>query len=302
MNSAPKKCPLCFSLTKTEVWNGLDILICLVCSLAWRATFDLPHNYYQTINVDSEVGKKKKRERNTNNQVDTLKKFLPPSNIWDLGAGDGTFLLVLRNRGYKDCFGLEPGENGLKISKERNLNVFQGKISDFSKFASGKEEVLAVTLFHLLEHLDDPKEAINIISKVLSSHGFLIMETPDSNAPIQRLTDRKNHLVYPDHLFYWNERSLKKLLEQSGFRVIVIKHRSFDWRNAPIKNSLLRLGLIKNNAEKENKNNTTSLPKNSYQSQEKKDSLPRRIIRTILAHLVHLLRCDDYLLVVAQLL
>ncbi len=299
MKLAPSKCILCHCSGRPEVWNGLEILICPDCSLAWRVSFDLPDDYYDTVEVDNQNSKKKKRERNTFDQIDTLRKFLPPDNIYDLGSGDGTFLTALKERGYKNCVGLEPGENGLRISKQRGLNVFQGKINDLTKVVNGKK-IKGATLFHLLEHLSDPRETLKIIRSNLTENGVLVMETPNSTAPIQRITNHKNHLVYPEHLFYWNKKSLIKLLDQSGYQIIVIKYRSFDWQKASISNSLLRLGFKISKNEEKNKNDSNHFEQNNdtNQDNEKRGSV-RTIVRTILAHAVHVLRRDDYVIIVA---
>lgn len=300
MKTSSPYCILCAVPGVPDFWNGLRVLKCPSCALVWRATFDLPSDFYKTVEVDVEAGKKETRKRNTQNQIKTLKKFLPLSDIYDLGSGDGTFLSELRDDGYKNCIGIEPGENGLVVSKERNLNVFQGTIADLPDISRGKK-VQAVTMFHLLEHLDDPKGSIETIRTCLDSQGVLVLETPDVDAPLQRVTDHKNHLVYPEHLFYWNETSLRKLLAQTGFSVVAVKRRSFNWSQAPIRRSLLRLGLV---VDKEfDRKLLTARPKQDdlkKSNQKFEHGLVRLLIRTFLAYLVHVLCRDDYILVVAR--
>lgn len=282
------------------MWNNLPVLKCPTCSLVWRADFNLPADFYKTIEVDAETGKKEMRRKNTQNQIETLKKFLPASGIFDLGSGDGTFLSELRGLGYTDCVGIEPGQNGLQISKERKLDVYQGTITNLPQVSNGKK-VQMVTLFHLLEHLDDPRGSIETIRKSLDPKGILVLETPDADAPLQRITDHKNHLVYPEHLFYWNEVSVRKLLEQAGFSVVAVKHRSFNWQEAPILRSLLRLGVATgktpNKTQVKNSAETVSANQNQLPS---KHGFFRSTIRTILAYTVHLLKRDDYILVIAR--
>ena len=300
MSQASRYCVVCSILGRPDTWNGLDILVCPSCSLAWRATFDLPRDYYGSIQVDDENIKKIVRKRNSSDQLNALKKFLPPSHIYDVGCSDGWFLSNLREKGYRNCLGIEPGENGLKISKENGLDVFQGTLNDLPRLIVGRN-IRALTLFHLLEHLDDPKEAMRVAHNSLPIGGVLVLETPDVNASIQKITDHKNHLVYPEHLFYWNEKSLRKLLENAGFLVVAIKRRSFDWRHAPISRSLLRLGLVRDGGKQNSHKNTTTVSSpDQVQNQKDKNSYFRTLIRFVLAHLVHFLRRDDYILIVAK--
>ena len=298
MIQAPKQCPLCHQKGREEIWNNLPVFVCPECTLAWRTVFDLPGDHYAVISVDDEEGKQVLRQQNCLDQVASLKKFLPPTNICDLGSGDGSFLAVLKERGYKDCIGVEPGKRGLQLSQRRGLQVVPGVIADLPHIAA-QHSIQVITLFHLLEHLDDPQTSLDIIKQVLPPTGVLIIETPDANAPLQRLTNHQNHLVYPEHLFYWNEKSLKKLLLQGGFNVVAIKHRSFNWRRMPIKQSLLRLGLSSRIAPQSEKFSNKQLafsPKNKLD----RDNYLRFWARFLLAWLVHLLRRDDYIVVVAR--
>ncbi len=292
-------CIACGALGVGDTWNDLSVLVCPNCSLAWRTSFDLPKDYYQTVAVDDSAGKKVKRERNTKDQISMIRQYLPKSRVWDLGAGDGTFLLTLKNLGYEDCVGVEPGENGLKVARERDIAIVKGMIEDLPVLTKGKK-VLAVTMFHLIEHLSNPKESLATIRSVLVKDGVLVIETPNATAPIQSVTNHCNHLVYPEHLYYWTEQSLQTILEQSGFDILDIKRRSFDWQNAPIKNSLMRLGLLKTGA-------ISSAKVGGHESDSRSGGVsfsltivPRKIIRSVLAHLVHILRRDDYVMVIAK--
>lgn len=293
-------CIACGGVGINDAWNNLSVCQCPNCFLAWRTDFDLPADYYQTVTVDSSYEKKIKRERNTVDQINMVKKYLPKSHIWDLGAGDGTFLMSLKNQGYTECVGVEPGENGLKIARERNLIIERGMISDLPVLTKDKK-VSAITMFHLIEHLSNPKESLSVIRKALPEKAVLVIETPNAKAPIQYITNHRNHLVYPEHLYYWTEQSLKAVLEREGFEIVAVKFRSFDWLHAPIMTSLLRLGL---RTEISSGHTNESASKNSHRSLENMHDSPsgvfRKIARVALAMIVHVLRRDDYVMVIAK--
>src|SRR3989344_7894202 len=111
MISSPKKCINCNLAGTRDMWNGMDVLICDICKLAWRVSFDLPNDYYHNLNYGrDEPGDNKKdaRLRNDKDRYESIKKYLPVNNICDIGCGDGSFLSILKKEGYNSCFGIEP--------------------------------------------------------------------------------------------------------------------------------------------------------------------------------------------------
>ena len=130
----------------------------------------------------------------------------------------------------------------------------------------------------------------------------LVIETPDSNASIQKVTDHKNALIYHEHLFYWNEKALRMILKKLGFRILAIQHRSFDWKNAPIRASLARLGFFNksfvNFGSQEGKTSEKIGPINN--GKKLRNNPFRKLMRSMLAYLVHSLGRDDYIFVVAE--
>jgi 2-polyprenyl-3-methyl-5-hydroxy-6-metoxy-1,4-benzoquinol methylase len=297
MKPASKLCILCQVPGRPKSWNGLEILVCPSCGLAWRANFDLPEDYYNSVALSTDELKNQARKRNAEDQLRTIQKFLPRVGVCDVGCSEGTFLTVLRDSGYQGYSGIEPGEKGLKICAERGLKVFPGTIEDVPAIAR-QTQISAITMFHLLEHLDDPISSLRLINQALFPGAVLVVETPDAQAPLQRATNHHNHLVYPEHLFYWNELALKKLLTQTGFKVAAVKRRTFDWRQAPIGRSLLRLGLRTTTETQVGNNQKTVITK--VANKEPATNWLRSMARSFLAHLVHWLRRDDYILVVAR--
>jgi len=299
MKQADKNCIVCGVRGAPDVWNGLDTLRCQNCGLAWRSLFDISADYYAGLHVgEVDVGEEKAaaRLRNAENRLASIKEFLPKGGICDIGCGDGSFLSALRDKGYRNCWGIEPSAHACESASGKKLDVVTGDVSDVPRFTRGKM-LRAVTLFHVLEHMDDPLETLQILRDALPSGGILVIETPDANAAIQKVTGHKNILIYREHLFYWTERSLRTALEQKGFRILKISRRSFDWQNSPIKSSLVRLGFSSGSSRGVQTNSHVDTTKTKVRS---KGNLLRWWIRTLLAHLIHLSGRDDYLLIVSE--
>jgi len=304
MKQSSENCIVCGTVGVLQRWNDIDILNCRSCGLAWRASFDIPMDYYAKLNSgrpEPGEGKVVSRLRNAEDRLASITKFLPKDGVCDIGCGDGSFLSVLKKKGYSDCFGIEPSSYNCEIASKNQLEVIKGDVSSLGQEAQ-KRKIRAITLFHVIEHLSDPAEVLQNIKNVLRSGGVLVIETPDSNASIQKATDHKNALIYHEHLFYWNEKALRMILKKLGFRILAIQHRSFDWENASMRASLARLGLFNepfvNFGSQEGKTSEKIRPTNS----EKKlyNNPFRKLMRSTLAYLVHSLGRDDYIFVVAE--
>ncbi|HRZ30062.1 MAG TPA: class I SAM-dependent methyltransferase [Candidatus Paceibacterota bacterium] len=300
MKKSPRNCIICGGKGILDIWNGLDVLVCRWCGLAWRSSFNLTMDYYVNLNfgeLDLSEAKASSRIRNSRDRLSLLKRFLPTSNICDVGCGDGSFLVALRDMGYKHCWGIEPSTFGRDLAFKRQLDVIKGDIFELRKLNTSRK-IEAITLFHVIEHLSDPIEALKILGKTLSHGGILVIETPDLEASIQKVTDHCNPLVCDEHLFYWSKKSLHAIISRAGFKILLVAHRSFDWKNSSIKCSLARLGLFYSTSRKE-------VPY-SFLSDELggmkviRTNFLRKCLRTFLAYFVHIVGRDDYLIVVAE--
>lgn len=299
-----KKCVVCGALGVPLIWNNINIFNCNSCGLAWRTSFDIPADYYAKLNIGRlKPGKRKtiSRLRNAEDRLTSVMRFLPKSDICDIGCGDGSFLSILKEKGYTNCFGIEPSSYNYEIALKNQLEIIKGDIASVRQEVK-KRKIKAITLFHVIEHIYFPIETLQNIKNILKPGGILIIETPDSNASIQKVTNHRNPLICREHLFYWNEKSLRIILKKLGFKILIIKHRSFDWENASIKLSLIRLGFLSNffvslrhqgeniSQETESINNKKRLHNNFF----------RNFMRYALAHLVHILGKDDYIFIMAK--
>lgn len=303
MKKAPLACVICNRSGNLVTWNKLSMRLCPVCGLVWRNSFDLPETFYASLDVGGHTTEKTFiRRRNAEDRVARLSPFLPQKGICDIGTGDGTMLAVFAAQGYQSVWGIEPSHDGGERAKKQNLDVVVGELSEIKRVQQGRP-LQALTLFHVIEHLDDPVRSLEVIYSALPPGGFVVIETPDAQATLQRVTNHCNWLVYPEHLFYWNKRAMGKLLKQSGFEVIKFFHRSFDWQHAPIRRSLVRLGFrqFADEEKRDEKYVKTQRVFPVVKSRSKNFSFWFRVIaRWSLAYLVHLLRRDDYLMVVAR--
>ncbi len=102
-----------------------------------------------------------------------------------------------------------------------------------------------VTLWHVLEHLPNPRGTLQIIRKILRPGGILILSVPNMQSLQSKLTrNHWFHLDPPRHLFNFSMGDLCRLLDQEGFVVEQRRRFSFEYDTFGLTQSVLNL-LIK---------------------------------------------------------
>lgn len=145
--------------------------------------------------------------------------------ILDFGSGKGLFLHFADQQGC-EVKGIESSGPraayareyfGLDINSEYYLS---GSVFDM-KFD-------ALTLFHVLEHLQNPAELLNnLVRSNLKSGGLLIAEVPNFGSWQSKWAGKSwLHLDLPRHLSHFTDASLAKIVNSSGCRIIKKEYSS----------------------------------------------------------------------------
>lgn len=147
-------------------------------------------------------------------------------SILDVGCGEGSFLSNL-NKNLFEANGLEINKEGADICQKKNLKVYRQNLQN-TDFKEKKFDV--ITLWHVLEHLDDPISTLKKASDILNKNGILLLSTPNTDSLGFRY-GKNNwfHMDSPRHLVLYNEKSIRKLTELADFDIIKIKSEYFEY-------------------------------------------------------------------------
>jgi len=153
-----------------------------------------------------------------------VKNKVSRRKVLDIGCGEGTFLQSAKKRGWQTV-GVEMNRAGLNDS---NLEIYETIAA--VKDAHGENSFAAITLWHVLEHLKNPRESLKEIYGLLASDGKLLIAVPDA-AGLQADAFGKDwlHLDVPRHLYHFNFKSLETLLKECGFLVERSRHQEFEY-------------------------------------------------------------------------
>lgn len=151
-----------------------------------------------------------------NSHLNDFEKFVKGRRLFDVGAATGYFMTVAKNRGW-DVSGIEISEEASKRGREKGLNIVTGTLSD-----TKIDQVFdVVTMWDVVEHMTNPDKDIDVVNKILKTKGLLAINTPDSGSLFAKIMKQRWHLVVPpEHIWYFNRKSLCLLLERKGFKII----------------------------------------------------------------------------------
>ena len=166
-------------------------------------------------------------------------------SILDIGCGRGLFLSLAKERGWMP-YGVELNEETAYNAKEvLGMDIRTGELKD-AGFEEGSIDVISI--WHVLEHLTRPIEALRECRRILRPNGLLVLSVPNLSS-IQSHSSGKHwfHLDVPYHLYHFSKEGIIKLLEESGFKILDIGHYSCEYGPFGMLQSILNKAGIRHN-------------------------------------------------------
>ena len=231
------KCPLCKSnaikkrftcIDKFATGEEFDIYECDNCGLAF--TQNIPDEkeigrYYESPSYISHSNTNKGfvntvyhlvrmiMLRNKARLVERL-TILKNGNILDYGAGTGYFARTMANRGW-NVIAIEKSEK----ARELALKEFGFKMQNTDALADIKDKELdVVTMWHVMEHIQDPDKMWNELHRILDDTGIAIIAVPNSiSYDAQRYKEHWAAYDVPRHLWHFTPSSIMRWGEKHGF-------------------------------------------------------------------------------------
>jgi 2-polyprenyl-3-methyl-5-hydroxy-6-metoxy-1,4-benzoquinol methylase len=129
-----------------------------------------------------------------------IERFVKKGRMLDIGCGRGILPALMRERGW-EAQGLEFSETAARHARELQVPVFVGNLPD-SPYEP--ESFDAVVLWHVLEHVPDPVEALAKAREILRPGGLLVLAVPNFESLQARFSGRHwFHLDVPRHYHHF---------------------------------------------------------------------------------------------------
>lgn len=245
-NITINNCPICNSSDILNAFNAVDhfstkeifpIYDCNNCGFRFTNNFpsdDIIGRYYDSPDYISHSDSKKGvvnllyhflRKQMLRKKVNMVSKYTLGARLLDIGSGTGYFLNAARERGYQ-VTGIEKDSK----AREYAITSFGLDVKDeHSLWAIESESFDVVTLWHVLEHMQNLNEVVAKIKSILKPDGVMILALPNHKSH-----DAKKYKEYwaaydvPRHLWHFTPDTVEKLLSKHQFEIMKQKTMPLD--------------------------------------------------------------------------
>lgn len=169
--------------------------------------------------------------------LEFLKQHTEGKSLLDVGTGSGLLLHLARRSGYE----VEGTDLSKHVSEtlpaKVGIPVHHGTIESIAF----EKKYDIVTMLHMLEHTFDPLSTINRAKEIVNKGGFLVVVVPNYRSLDTRIKDTLSklklksrpykHLALGHHNFVFSLKSLERLGQRAGLRVVHRETRQPAWRS-----------------------------------------------------------------------
>jgi len=228
------KCDLCGSDDTIDymIFNDYKYVQCKNCGLVYqnprplfqslRKRYGKKYFNYELRNQENFFSLMKK----TLSDIKFLKKFSKQftngKRFLDIGCATGMLLNYVKQYGW-NVMGIELDKYSAEYARKKYLlNIINKRLE---KAHIEKNSVNVVHWSHVIEHLTSPTQGLKKIHKILKKNGYMLLTTPRLDSFQQKLFKKDWRSYHRDHLTVFSKKTLKKIVEKSGFKVI----KFFSW-------------------------------------------------------------------------
>ena len=163
--------------------------------------------------------------------------------LLDIGCGQGQFINFLKKKGW-EVYGTEFSSMSAKRAKKKISNDSIFVSNDIDELKNININFNIITLWHVLEHLKNPKRLNDILDEKLINKGFVVIEVPNFNS-LQCLIDKNNWILLecPRHVSHFTKKSLLNLFDKRKFNLIKTSTFSLEFGFYGMLQSLMNLFL-----------------------------------------------------------
>jgi radical SAM superfamily enzyme YgiQ (UPF0313 family)/2-polyprenyl-3-methyl-5-hydroxy-6-metoxy-1,4-benzoquinol methylase len=237
---AGEACPLCGEPATRLLYTLPDFRVfrCPRCALVLRdarpnadeaaAMYDDPRYVESDLfaNWHADYDEQSAEVRMFEAALDRLGQATTPGKLLDVGCAKGLFLHLAQKRGWQP-YGVEISRPAAAFARQEfGLEVFNGTLEQ-AQFPPESFDV--VSLWDLIEHLDDPFGFLREAARVLKPGGIIVILTPNHDSLITRMAYLLYHasarhfhkpldLIYDyHHNWYFSRQTITRALQQAGF-------------------------------------------------------------------------------------
>lgn len=199
-------------------------------------------DYHDHMVGDADAERTHAYELENRERIRHLKRYCSSGRVLDVGCSSGLLAKQLLNAGY-DVLASDISEYACEqaaahLGPER---VRRANVEDLADEFDGAFD--AITLMDVIEHFADVVPPLRAMHRMLRPGGVLFLRTPTLSSPFYRVADLSYRLTagryknavlkiyHAEHIYFFNEQSIARLLRDIGFEVVDISADPLLWEN-----------------------------------------------------------------------
>lgn len=228
-------CPACGSANSHERFlkAGFRYAACSACETTFmspRPTAEILQEYYRTSRNYTfwarrmfPASQSARAAHIARPRVDLLEKLcalheISRSRFVEVGAGDGTFCVEVKNRRlFERVIAIEPTPVLAAACRQSGIEVIEQPLESARQAGAS---VNVVASFETIEHVFDPEAFLACCHAMLAPGGLLLLTCPNVKGFDVTILEHESDTFDAEHLNYFHPESLSHLLRRSGFRVL----------------------------------------------------------------------------------
>lgn len=136
--------------------------------------------------------------------------------LLDIGCSGGFFLDTMT--GW-ERYGNEISKSNADVARKKHGDrIFNGP---FEEYPLKQEFFDVITLQDVFDHMRDPVGTLEKCHAMLKPGGLIVVKVHNISCLYAKISGRRFYAVVPpSHLFYYDENTLRRILDKTGFRMI----------------------------------------------------------------------------------
>ncbi len=250
----PAACPSCNSSAIRDLGTKgrIHLFRCSACTLAFadRAFWSDPHDgtdYYESDTLERVVYPLTPNKTDCDRVATIARHSRARGQFLDYGGGLGTTALAALENGF-DAFVIEDSAKAVADGRNFHSEIQWIHSAQIEAWMTS-ESFDAVSLFHVLEHILEPKALLLQVHRIVKPGGVVVIEVPNWGSHMRRILGLNWQYLLDHHVNYFDRYSLPKLVQPLGYTLIETEFRrtfcineKHPWKE-PVKRLLSRLGF-----------------------------------------------------------
>ena len=215
-------CPVCAGTTFRHLFDkaGEPFVRCVACELTLinpRPPFDRIREHYDAA---YSAGYTRKAEAKIIRARKRVARIGRAGGRWlDVGCSAGFVVKAATEAGF-EAFGVDIEADGIAYGRDTlGLSRLACGVLEEQHYPDAHFDVISA--YDVIEHVPDLNRFVAELARILAPDGVLDIGTPDiGHWRVPRTLSRWNELKPSEHLYYFNRKTLGRLLAAHGLRIV----------------------------------------------------------------------------------